>query len=97
MVQDAIRVNFPAGVRVESLPTGEKQQLQTFALYTMSTESTPTSVTIRRNYTLGEIIFMPKEYPELRTFYGKMETKDQESVVLTAAPVSPAKATTATN
>ncbi len=97
MVQDAIRVNFPAGFTVESLPASEKQQFQNFALYTMATESTPTSVTVHRNYTLGEIIFKTEEYPGLRSFYGKMETKDQESVVLTAAPAVSAKSTTATN
>lgn len=40
---------------------------------------------MRRNLSLGEILFMPNEYPDLRTFYGKMENKDQESVVLTSA------------
>jgi len=63
----------------------------------MSTESTATSFTVRRNYTIAEVIFMPKDYAELRTFYGKIETKDQESVVLMAAPAVSAKSTTATN
>lgn len=92
IAQDAVRVNFPSTFKVESLPTGDKQQFQNFALYNLSTESTPTSVTFRRNYTLGEIMFMPKEYPDLRAFYNKIETKDQESVVLTAAPATAANA-----
>jgi hypothetical protein len=95
--QDAVRVNFPSSISVESIPSSTKQQFQNFALYTSSTESTPTSVTVRRNYTLGEIIFMQKEYADLRSFYSKMETKDQESVVLTSAPAGPAKPTTAAN
>jgi hypothetical protein len=95
--QDAVRVNFPSGISVESIPSSTKQQFQNFALYTLSTESTPTSVTVRRNYTLGESIFMQKEYADLRSFYSKMETKDQESVVLTSAPAGPAKPTTAAN
>ncbi|HEX7157530.1 MAG TPA: transglutaminase, partial [Edaphobacter sp.] len=89
--QDAVRINFPSTFKVESLPTGDKQQFQNFAGYNMTTESTPTSVTFRRNYTLGEIWFLPKEYPELRAFYNKIETKDQESVVFTeAAPAASA-------
>jgi hypothetical protein len=75
---------------VESLPTGDKQQFQNSAAYTLKTESTPTSVTFRRDYTLGEIIFLPNEYFDLRTFYNKVETKDQESVVLTVAPTTTA-------
>lgn len=96
MNQDAVRVNFPPVFSVESLPSSMKQQFQTYALYTMATESTPTSVTVRRNYTLGEILYLPKEYSDLRAFYNKFETKDQESVVLTVAPIA-SKPTTASN
>ncbi len=95
--QDAVRVNFPPVFSVESLPTAMKQQFKTYALYTLAAESTPTSVTIRRNYTLGEILFLPNDYPDLRAFYNKFETKDQESVVLTVAPITATKPTTATN
>jgi hypothetical protein len=80
-------VNLPASIKVESLPAAEKQQLQQFALYNLTAESAPNSVTVRRNLVLGEFVFMSKEYPELRAFYNKLETKDQENVVLTASPV----------
>jgi hypothetical protein len=95
--QDAVRVNFPPVFNLESLPTAMKQQLKTYALYTFATESTPTSVTVRRSYTLGEILFLPNDYSDLRAFYNKFETKDQESVVLTVAPIAATKPTTATN
>ncbi len=95
--QDAVRVNFPPVFSVESLPTSMKQQFQTYALYVLATESTPTSVTVRRNYTLGEILYAPKEYADLRAFYNKLETKDQESIVLTVAPIAAAKSTAAKN
>jgi hypothetical protein len=92
MVQDAVRIKLPASIKVESLPTADKQQLQQFALYSLSSESTPDSVTVRRNFALAEFLFPPKEYPELRAFYNKVETRDQESLVLTASPVAPAAA-----
>jgi hypothetical protein len=37
---------------------------------------------------LGDIIFMAEEYPALRTFYGQLENKDQEPVVLTTTPIA---------
>jgi len=92
MVQDAVRIKLPANIKVESLPAGDKQQLQQFAVYNLASESTPDSVTVRRNFSLAEFLFATKEYPELRAFYNKMETKDQESIVLTASPVAPAAA-----
>ncbi len=90
MVQDAVRINLPASIKVESIPMTDKQQFQQFALYNLTTESAPNFVTVRRNFVLGEFLFSQKEYPELRAFYNKMETKDQESVVLTASPVASA-------
>ena len=92
MVQDAMRIKLPASIKVESMPTPDKQQLQNFALYNLSSESGPDSVTVRRNLVLAEFVFLPKEYADLRSFYNKMETKDQENIVLTASPASAAAA-----
>jgi hypothetical protein len=97
MNQDAVRINFPASLTIESMPTSDKLQFQNFAIYTLSTASTPTSITVHRNYSLGAIIFYPKEYSELRSFYSKMETADQGSVVLTASPTAAASSTPAAN
>jgi transglutaminase superfamily protein len=85
LTQDAVRVNFPATLAVESLPAGTQYQLLKSAMYALKTESTPTSITFRREFLLGDIIFMADEYPALRTFYGQFENKDQEPVVLHAA------------
>jgi hypothetical protein len=84
--QDAVRIKFPSTLSIESLPTADKFGFDKFALYSMSSESTSSSFTVRRNFTLGEIVYQAKEYPGLRGFYSKLETKYQESVVLTAAP-----------
>jgi hypothetical protein len=73
--QDAIRVNFPASLAVESLPVSDSFQFQKSAAYALHAEPTPTSVTVRREFTLGNNLYMPDEYPALRTFYGKLETK----------------------
>ncbi|MDW5264803.1 MULTISPECIES: DUF3857 domain-containing protein [Acidobacteriaceae] len=95
--QDAVRVNFPASLKVESMPPSDKVQLQSLAAYDIATASTPTSVTVRHNYSLGTIIFLPKEYSDLRSFYSKMETDNQGSVVLISAAKSAGNSTTAAN
>jgi len=88
--QDAIRIKFPPTFTVESLPTSDKVDFQKFAIYSLKSESTPNSFTIRRDYFLGEIYYKTAEYAELRNFYSRIENKDQETVVLTTAP-PPAK------
>lgn len=95
--QDAVRVNFPASMKVESVPPNDKAQFQSLAAYDVAAASTLTSVTFRRNYSLGVIIFMPKEYAGLRSFYSKMETDNQGSVVLLSAPASAGNSTGAAN
>ncbi|WP_433972779.1 DUF3857 domain-containing protein [Tunturiibacter lichenicola] len=86
MNQDAIRITFPPTLTVESIPAPDTVKFQNFAVYGMKIESTPTTVTMRRDYSLGEIFFKKEEYPELRTFFSKMENKDQESIILTSSP-----------
>ncbi len=86
--QDAVRIKFPATFSVESLPASDKMSFQQFAIYSLKSESTPNSFTIRRDYFLGEIYYKTEEYPELRGFYSKMENKDQETVILTTTPAA---------
>jgi hypothetical protein len=93
--QDAIRVKFPATMKIESLPSNEKIMFQKFAAYDMAAAPASASVTIYRNYLLGTILFYAKEYPELRSFYSQMETKDQESIVLNASSEAEPKTTAA--
>lgn len=87
-VQDAVRIKLPASIKVESMPAKDEQRFQKFAVYSMTSDSTANTVIIRRNLAIAEIFFMPKEYPDLRAFYNKFESKDQENIVFTTAPAT---------
>jgi hypothetical protein len=97
ITQDAVRIKFPPTLSIESLPVADKSTYEKLIAHGVSVESTPTSVTVRRDFILGEIIFLPDKYPSLRDYYLKMENKDQESVVLTTAHVAAKAATPAAN
>jgi hypothetical protein len=88
ILQDVVRVKFLSTFTIESLPAADKSLYKQVIAYSMSSEATPTSFTIRRNYTLGAIVFPLTEYSDIRAFYSKFENKDQESVVLTTASAS---------
>jgi hypothetical protein len=88
MVQDAVRIKFPASFALESLPTPARYKFQASVAYGLQTESTPTSITFRRDFALGDVIFKYVDYPALRSFYAQFETKDQEPVVLKSIPVA---------
>ncbi len=51
----------------------------------LKSEISANSVFVRRDLYRNTIIFQGKEYPELRTFYNKMQAKDQENVVVSVA------------
>jgi len=87
-VQDITRISFPEGLGVETSPATEQIPLANVALYKMNTDSTPTSITVHREFDLAKTYFKLAEYPDLRTFYNKYETKDQEPVILKAAAQS---------
>jgi hypothetical protein len=87
---DALRVNFKKGFEVEAAPKPEEYGIPKTAQYSMKVETTPTSFTTRRNYTIGDFFFDTKAYPALRTFYSQMSTKDKESVILKVAAVTSA-------
>jgi len=94
ITQDAVRITYPAAIKVESSPAPDKFQFQSFAAYSLSSISSGNSITMRRDFLLGEPIYLTKEYSDLRTFYNKFETKDQESIVLTSASPTAAKPAT---
>ena len=96
-VADAIRITFPPSFAIESLPAASEETLPKVAVYTFKPESTVTTFTIRRTFVLGDVLVAPKDYPQLRSFYGKFETKDQESVVLKVGSIDAAKPAPAGN
>jgi hypothetical protein len=92
---DVVNIVFPTTFAVESLPASESYQYLKLSAYAFKVESSPTSVTLRREFALADVLFPPAEYQALRGYYGKFETKDQENVVLKATGELPDKSKSA--
>ena len=84
--QDAVRWTLPASLILEMSPTAEQAQVPNKIAFDMSTRPGPNSITIFRNVTVGRTFYSVPDYPELKSFYSKLEAKDQETLVLTRAP-----------
>jgi len=80
--RDAIHISFPPSFTIESAPGSNEIPFEKRGVYKRMAETSPTSVTVRRNLFLAEVFFQPKEYADLRSFYTKFESADQEPVVL---------------
>ena len=92
MIQDAVRIRLPHELAVEAVPATAKYDLPKIGAYVFKVEDAPNSVTTRRDFIFADVIILPKEYPNLRSFYAQLESKDQETVIL-----KPASAVTASN
>ena len=92
-VVDAVRINLPATMSVEAVPPVSKLTIPNTALYTLEATPAANNITVRRTSLFGEIVVMPKDYPQLRTYYSQFQAKDQESIVLKAAPAAAAATT----
>ena len=87
LTQDAVRYKFPASVTVESAPASTQAEIKGDAVFSTSSKVSGNSITFFRNVSMNRVLFLAKEYPDLRSFYSKLEAKDQEPLVLThAAP-----------
>ena len=87
-LQDAVRFHLPASLVIESTPVPDKLGLQQVALFNVSSRTGPSWITSYRDVTLGSPLFAATEYPGLKNFYAKLESKDQEPIILTRAPVA---------
>jgi len=85
-VQDAQRINLPSTMSVEAVPDAARFDLPKQEAYVLMITGDAKGYTTRRNHIQGELLVMPKDYDSLRKFYAQFESKDQESVVLKAAP-----------
>ena len=83
--RDAVRFKLPDTLVVESVPAPDKALIQELGAYETFSRRTPKSVTTFRNVTMASPLYGPKEYSELLGFFTKLETKDQETLILTRA------------
>ena len=81
-IQDALRINFPAGFAVEAVPSAAQFKMDGYGVYNMTVAQAPTSFTTRRNFVFGDVLVDLKHYPSLRSFYSQFESNDQQSIVL---------------
>ena len=81
-MQDAVRSKLPKALTIESAPSAAKAGFAQFAGFSMTSETAPDSITLRRDYALGEFFYKQEEYGDLRKFFQTMEAADQQTLVL---------------
>ena len=81
-VADGVRLMLPIGWKLEVPIEPTNFQFDEISLYKASTQLTGNTMVLRRDYVEDSVIVPRKLYPQMRDFYAKLATKDQEPVLL---------------
>ncbi|HZR64035.1 MAG TPA: DUF3857 domain-containing protein [Terriglobales bacterium] len=89
---DEVHITIPAGMEVESLAPDDTVKLP-YALYRVQhKQETPNQIFTRRDFIMGEEIFIPNQYKEVKGFFDKVKADDdQPALVRLSQSVATAK------
>ncbi len=83
---DVTVIKMPAGYSLETIPEAIEVKPK-FGMYRNSTKISEGQIVNSRGLFISQFMFEPAQYPELREFFGKVETGDQFQTVLSTATV----------
>jgi hypothetical protein len=79
---DEVHITIPSGMEVESLAPDDSIKLQ-YALYKVQhKQEAPDKIFSRRDMIMGEGIFAPGEYKELKGFFDKVKADDDQPALV---------------
>jgi hypothetical protein len=86
IVTDQVTYHLPAGFTVEGAPAGTKISWPDHAVFVNKIALGTGQIVIARQLARAFTFAKPEEYQDLRDFYQKIATADQQLLVLTRAP-----------
>ncbi len=84
-MDEAVTYHLPEGVVVEGAPKDTQVPWQGHAVYGLKTTTQPGTVTVDRQIVRAFAQAKAEEYQDLRGFYQKVESADQQQLVLTTS------------
>jgi hypothetical protein len=82
---DQVSVTYPPSMTVESSPRQDQISLEQLAIMQMNSQNKGNTLTVMRTFGIATVIFKMDEYDKLRSFYSKVNSKDQEQAVFTTS------------
>ncbi|HEY0797427.1 MAG TPA: DUF3857 domain-containing protein [Acidisarcina sp.] len=82
LVQDTVNITLPAGLSIETLPKDARIPVPKNALYVVKYTQKPGIYNSVRVMILANAFYQAKDYPDLRDFYQKVSTQDQQQTIL---------------
>ena len=82
---DEVHIALPASLQVESLPANDEVKLGYAVYSTVQKQESPTGIMARRDLVMGGMAFPTTQYKELKDFYDKVKTGDDQQMILKGA------------
>jgi hypothetical protein len=83
-VLDNVTLRMPDGMEIEAVPD-KKHEEPGFAYFDVQWTAKGNSVEMKRGFAVMDLLYKDSEYPQIRDFFAKVASGDQETVVLRAA------------
>jgi hypothetical protein len=84
-VSEHVVYHLPDGLKVEGIPPDTKIPWAGHSVYLTKSQATPGQIEIDRSLVRAFAQAKPEEYQDLRAFYQKVATTDQQQLVLSAS------------
>ena len=81
--KDGVLMHLPAGVTIESAPPTTAVPWSGYAMYQIKSTPNGNDLTVTRTLARAFTLLEPDEYSPMRDFYQKVNTADQQQIVLT--------------
>ena len=78
---DEVHITLPSGLEVESLPANDLVRLD-YAIYQTTQKQDANTIISRRDIVMGGMAFPVTLYKELKSFYDKVKTGDDQQALL---------------
>ena len=88
---DKVSISLPAGYTLENAPQQETARLN-YAAYQNLAQCDGKQLLTQRILQVNGIFFRLEQYPEMKTFFGKVQAGDEQQAVLTGGSVNAQKA-----
>ncbi len=83
---DEVHIKVPAGMEVESLAPDDIVKLE-YALYQVrQKQEAPDTIFSRRDFIMGQGLFTPNEYKEIKGFFDKVKSDDDQPALVRLSP-----------
>ena len=79
--EDHVNLRLPAGAVLEGVPPPQGANIG-YAAYSRSSRLDSSQLTTERVLKVNGIYFPPKQYADIKTFFGKVQSGDEQQMVL---------------